>query len=116
MSGRVGTVGGAGRCLGCSVLPSSGLHLPPQWAPGPRSAFSSGLHVRTLHLSTQASQSVLDCQRINRAPKTLTAGCRRGVPNESQKGDLTGIAMQRRAARLRVGSKLEPPGRPSSQC
>lgn len=116
MSGRVGTVGGAGRCLGCSVLPSSGLHLPPQWAPGPRSASSSGLHVRTLHLSTQAGQSVLDCQRINRAPKTLTAGCRRGVPNESQKGDLTGIAMQKRAARLRVGSKLEPPGRTSSQC
>lgn len=97
---------------GVLCLPSSVLHLP-QWAPGPCSASSSGLHVRTLHLSTQPGQSVLDCQRINRAPKTGTAGCRRGVPNESQRGDPTGIAGQKRAARLRVGSKLEPPEGPA---
>lgn len=104
-------MGGAGRCPGCSVLPSSVLDLPPQWAPGPRSASSSGFHVRMLHLSTQAGQSVLDCQRINGAPKTHTAGRWRGVPNERQEGDLAGIARQKRTARLRVGSKVEPVAR-----
>lgn len=90
-----------------ALVPSSVLHLRPQWAPGPRSASSSGLHVLMWHLSTQASQSVLDCQRINRTPKASPAGCWRGVPNESQKGELAGIARHKRTARLRVGSRLQ---------
>lgn len=80
----------------------------PSGPPGPRSDSSSGLHVLTLHLSTQAGQSVLDCQRINRTPKASTAGRWRGVPNESQKGDLVGTARHKRTVRIRLGSRLQP--------
>lgn len=101
----MGLVGRAGRCPGCSGT-LLGAPSPTPVAPGPRSASSSGLHVFLLHLSTQAGQSVLDCQRINRTPKASTAGRWRGVPNESQKGDLAGIARHTREGPAWLGEGL----------